>query len=190
MKDHRDHRDHNIEFNSVAAKNNKEELLKTSKLLSQLKIKLSKDLENIQNTELEVKAQGDTITSSIKDHFTALQKILKSREQQFIEEVKAKVEQKVEKLRCQEKSLSDTSKRVTSVIGYTEQFLQQSTDDEVMNMHTEIRNQISKLLEEQDISKNLPVEEATLEVALGGSDFLRQHCQKNIKIVNKPKVSV
>ncbi len=186
----KDHRDHNIEFNSVAAKNKKEELLKTSTLLSQLKTTLSKDMKNIQDTELKVKAQGDTITSSIKGHFTALQKILKSREQQLIKEVKAKVGQKVEKLRCQEKSLSESSKKVSSVMGYTEQFLQQSTDDEVMSMHTEISNQISKLLKEQDISKNLPVEEATLEVELGGSDFLRQHCQKNIKIMNKSKVSV
>ena len=176
----KDHRDHDIEFNNVAADNKKKELMDSLKPLREVEDSLSRALEVVCDTEREVEAQGDSVANTIETSFEELHTILETRKQQLLEEAKRRVREKMENLKGQEKNLSIASAEVRSVIDYTEQCVRLSSDDEVMSMHTEISHRIKDEVEEHGNARNRlePVEEADMGVEVGCAEDLQQLCQK------------
>ena len=176
----KDHRDHNIEFNNVAADNKKKALMESLKPLREVEDSLSQALEEVCNTEREVEAQGDSMANTIETSFEEFHTILETRKQQLQVEAKKKVREKMKNLKGQEKNLSIASAEVRSVIDYTEQCVRLCSDDEVMSMHTEISHQIKDEVEEHGKagSRLEPVEEADLGVDVGCGEALQQLCQK------------
>ena len=175
----KDHRDHNFEFTKKAAPGEKMKLLEEMKHLKDVQVNLTSAVEGIQTTKLEVEAQKDSAINIIKTSFKELHDILDKREKDLIEEAGAVVQEKVDKLSVQEKTLSLASAEVQSVIDYTEQSVTHGTDNEVMSMHTEMRKTIKQKIEEHSKSgRNLePVEEADMGVEVRCSEALQQLCQ-------------
>ena len=180
----KDHKDHDIEFNNVAADNKKKELMESLKPLREVEDSLSRGLEEVSNTEREVETQGDSLANTIETSFEELHTILETCKQQLLEEAKRRVREKIENLKGQEKNLSIASAEVRSVLDYTEQCVRFCSDDEVMSMHTEMRQRIKDEVEvhSKPGSRPEPVEEADLEVEVGCAEALQQLSCK-IKII-------
>ena len=176
----KDHKDHNIEFNNVAADNKKKELMESLKPLREVEDSLSRALEEVSNTEREVEAQGDSVANTIETSFEELHMILETCKQQLLEEAGRRVREKINKLKGQEENLSIASAVVRSVIDYTEQCVRVCSDDEVMSMHTEISQRIKDEVEEHDKPGNRlePVEEADMGVEVRCAEALQLLCKK------------
>ena len=175
----KDHRDHNFEFTKKAAPGEKMKLLEEMKPLKDVQVNLTSAVEGIQTTKLEVEAQKDSAINIIKTSFKELHDILDKREKDLMEEAGAIVQENVDKLSVQEKTLSLASAEVQSVIDYTERSLSHCTDNEVMSMHTDMRKTIEQKIEEHNKSgRSLePVEEADMMVEVRCSEALQQLCQ-------------
>ena len=184
----KDHRDHNFEFTKKAAPDEKTKLLEEMQPLKEVHAKLTSTVEHIQTTTLEVEAQKDSAINIIKTSFKELHDILDKREKDLMEEAGAVVQEKVDKLSVQEKTLSLASAEVQSVIDYTERSVTHGTDNEVMSMHTEMRKTIEQKIEEHSKSgRSLePVEEADMGVDVRCSEALQQLCQTRAIITKLP----
>ena len=176
----KDHKDHDIEFNNVAADNKKKELMESLKPLREVEDSLSQALKEVSHTEHEVEAQGDSVANTIETSFEELHTILETRKQQLLEEAGRRVREKMENLKGQEENLSIASAEVCSVIDYTEQCVRLCSDDEVMSMHTEISQRIKEEVEEHDNPGNRlePVEEADMGVEVECAEALQLLCKK------------
>ena len=176
----KDHKDHDIEFNNVAADNKKKELMESLKPLREVEDSLSRALEEVSHTEREVEAQGDSVANTIETSFEELHTILETRKQQLLEEAGRRVREKMVKLKGQEENLSIASAEVRSVIDYTEQCVRLCSDDEVMSMYTEISQRIKEEVEEHDKPGNRlePVEVADMGVEVRCADAFELLCKK------------
>ena len=176
----KDHKDHDIEFNNVAADNKKKALMDSLKPLREVEDSLSRALQEVSHTEREVEAQGDSVANTIETSFEELHMILETRKQQLLEEAGRRAREKMEKLKGQEENLSIASAEVHSVIDYTEQCVRLYSDDEVMSMHIEISQRIKEEVEEHDKPGNRlePVEEADMGVEVKCAEALQLLCQK------------
>ena len=75
------------------------------KPLKEVQVKLTSTVEHIQTTKLEVEAQKNSAINFIKTSFKELHDILDKRERDLMEEAGAVVQEKVNKLSVQEKTL-------------------------------------------------------------------------------------
>ena len=188
----KDHRDHDFEFCKIASTKTKQNLLEN---LSPLKIQresLAKAIDNIQTTKQELKAQGGSVASSIQTSFKELRDILDKREQEMLGEAAGIVQQKMDKLSIQEKTLSLASAGVQSVVDYTEQCVRHCTDNEVMSTHAEIRRRIEREIKEHSKSGrslepvegvDVGVEGVDVGVEVRCAEALQQLCQTQANII-------
>ena len=184
----KDHREHNFEFTKKAAPDEKTKRLEEIKPLKDLHVELTNTMEHIQTTKIEVEAQIRSTVHIIKTSFKELHDILDKREQELVEGAGAIVQDKVDKLSVQEKTLCLVSAEVQSVVDYTEQCVRHCTDNEVMSMHTEMKKTIEQKIEEHSKSgRSLePVEEADMGVEVRCAEALQKLCQTNAHITKLP----
>ena len=184
----KDHREHNFEFTKKAAPDEKRKLLLEIKPLKDLHVKLTNAVEHVQTTKVEVETQKDSTVDVIKTSFKELRDILDKREKKLVEEAGSIVQEKVDKLSVQEKTLSLASAEVQSVVDYTEQCVRYCTDNEVMSMHADMRKTIEHKIEEHSKSgRSLePVEEADMGVEVRCAEALQQLCQTQAIIRKLP----
>ncbi len=182
----KDHRDHNIEFNDVAADNRKKELVEALQPLKKVKQSLSETLTMISEIERDIHEQKKAATNKIEASFKELHSILEVRKQQLLEEVKGQTGQQIEKLAVQKKQLSTTSEEVRSVINHTEQCMRLCSDEEIMSMLSDVTSRIQAQIEEchgretdMEISEK---EDIIVEVEC--AEALQQFCQENTWTAN------
>ena len=183
----KDHRDHNFEFNSIAAETTKKMLRQQLDSLVETKTLLLHAVENVQMTRLEIEDQGQSVADNIESSFEELLKIINNRKQELLQQAILTVVQKCKNLSEQEKGLSTSYASVQSTIDLTEQCVAHSSDDGILHMHTEIRSRIRGIEEQQKEWKNLePVEEVDLGVEVNCAEDLKQLCQTKAKITRLP----
>ena len=180
----KDHRNHTFKFVKIGAPDEKLKLLEEIKPLKDLHLKFINSAEKIQTIKLEVEAQKDSAVHIIQTSFKELHDILDKRELELLDEAGAVVQDKVDKLSVQEKTLSLASAEIQSVVDYTEQCVKHGTDSEVMSMHTEMKKTIEQKIEEHSKSgRSLePVEEADMAVEMRCAKALQKLCQTNAHI--------
>ena len=183
-----DHRDHNCDFCNVAAPKVKKELMPKLELLQEMKHNLSNTLEEIHTAKLETVTHGDTVANSIRTSFQDLQQILETRMQQLLEETEIRVREKVENLSRQEESVSIASTTVQSVVDYSEQCVNHCADNELMCLHTEIKNRMESVIEDNGRSGRTLglVEEVDYGVDISCSMALQQLCQTEASLQQLP----
>ncbi len=184
----KDHSGHNHEFIKSAAPETKEKLIQHLDPLKKVDVSLSHAVEEIQTTKCEIEANGDSVANKIKSSFTEYRKIVDKREQELLKEAAVKVTEKLDHLSVQEKSLSTERAVVLSVIDYTEQCVEHSTDDEIMCMHGDIQSRIDREMKEhQKEGRSLaPVEEVDVGVEVIRTEDLHQLFQTKAKILQLP----
>ena len=131
----KDHRDHNFEFCKKAASSSKEKLLDELKPVEVQVSSLSHDVEEITTTKQEVVAQGVSVANTIQISFKNLHAILDMREQELLKEAERRVQDKVDKLSKQVKSLSLLHAEVQGIVDCTERCVQHCADNEVMSKY-------------------------------------------------------
>ena len=178
----KDHRDHDFEFCKIASSKMKQNLLEDLNPLRSQRESLAKAMDNIQITKQELKAQGGSVASSIQTSFKELREILDKRERELLVEAAGIVQQKMDKLSVQEKTLSLASAEVQSVVDYTEQCVRHCTDNEVMSMHAEIRRRIERECSKSGRSLE-PVEKVDVGVEVRCVEALQQLCQTQANII-------
>ena len=184
----RDHRDHNFEFSKKAAATTKSNLLEKLEPLKTQSSSLSHAVEEVRTTKQELEAERDTVANTIKTSFKELRDILDNRERELIGEADRLVQEKMDRLSVQEKTLSLASAEVQSVVDYTEQCVRHCTDNEVMSTHAEIKRRIEREIEEHSKSgRSLePVEEVDIGVEVRCYAALQQLCQTQANIIQLP----
>ncbi len=180
----KDHSGHNHEFMKSAAPEMKKKLVQQLDPLKKVEVSLSHAVEEIQNTKSKIEAQGDSVANKIKNSFAEYRKIVEKREQELLKEAATKVTQKLENLSGQEKSLSTERAVVQSVIDYTEQCVEHSTDDEIMCMHDDIQSRIDREIKEHnEEGTNLePMEEVDVGVEVSCADDLQKLFQNKTRL--------
>ena len=182
------HRDHSFEFSVVAAPPTKKNLLEDLASLEDITATLSEGLKDIQTTKQEIEDQGSAVVDIIKNSFAELQQILEEHKRQLLQEATCKVRDKVEKLSVQEKNLSLAKAEVQSIVESTERFLDHCSDNEVMNMHVDIKKNIKHSIAEHGQSKTptIPSEEADVGVEVASPASLHKLCQTETRITRLP----
>ncbi len=182
----KDHRDHNIEFNNVAADDKKKQFLETLKPLKEVKESLSQSIKDVNKVESEIQTQQKKVTHKIETSFVELHKILDLRKQQLLGEVNRNTEDKIKKLDTQKEKLSIASAEVHNVIDYTEQSVKLCSDDEVMSMYRDIMSKIQTQITESDKQKTDTeiTEKADMIVEVDCADALQQFCEENTWVSN------
>ena len=184
----RDHRDHNFEFSKKVAATTKSNLLEKLKPLKTQSSSLSHAVEEVRTTKQELEAELDTVANTIKTSIKELRDILDNRERELLGEADRLVQEKMDRLSVQEKTLSLASAEVQSVVDYTEQCVRHCTDNEVMSMHAEIRRRIEREIDERSKSwRSLEsVEEVDIVVEVRCAEALQQLCQTLANIIQLP----
>ncbi len=180
-----DHSGHNHEMIKSAAPGTRKKLIRHLDSLMKVEANLSHALEEIQTTKCEIEAQGDSVAKEINSLFAEFRKIVEKREQELLKETAMKVTEKLDRLSGQEKSLSTERAVVQSVMDYTEQCVEHSTDDEIMCMHGDIQSRIDRVTKEhQKEGRSLaPVEEVDVGVKISCAEDFHQFLQTKVKIV-------
>ncbi len=83
----KDHRDHDIQFNNIAAEDKRKQLLDTLIPLREVEESLSQSINNVIKAESEIQAQQKEVTHKIESSFKELQKLLELRKQLLLGEV-------------------------------------------------------------------------------------------------------
>ena len=181
----KDHRDHNFEFCKKAAATTKSNLLEKLDPLKTQSHSLAHAVEEVRTTKQELESKRDNVRNTIKTSFKELRDILNNRERELLGEADRLVQEKMDRLSVQEKTLSLASAEVKSVVDYTEQCVRHCTDNEVMSTHAEIRRQIEREIEECSKSwRSLePVEKVDIEVEVRYAEALQQLCQIQANVI-------
>ena len=176
-----DHLSHKYEFVLEAAPKMKEELTQRLGPLIESQESLLHTIQKIQTTIGEVEDQGGSVTNTIMVECNELHNIIDDHQEALLEEAATRVQQKVECLSRQEESLSAAYTGVQSVIRYTKQYIEHSTNDDVMCMHVEMRNRIDREIQEQQVGLE-PVEEADMGIEVNCAKDLKQLCHTKVKL--------
>ena len=178
------HRDHLFEFSKVAAPSTKKNLLDNLESLEDITVTLSEGLKNIQTTKQEIEDQGSSVIDIINNSFNELRQILEKYKQQLLQETTNKVREKIETLNVREKNLSLAKAEVQSIVESTERFLDRCSDNEVMNMHAEIKENIKHSIAEhgQSETTTIPSEEADVGMEVVSPASLHKLCQTETRI--------
>ena len=184
----RDHRDHNFEFSKKVAATTKSNLLEKLQPLKTQSSSLSHAVEEVRTAKQELEAQRDTVANTIKTSFKELRDILDNRERELVGEADRLVQEKMDRLSVQEKTLSLASAEVQSVVDYTEQCVRHCTDNEVMSTHAEIRRRIEREIKEHSNSGRSmePVEDVDVGLEVRCAEALQQLCQTQANISQLP----
>ena len=183
----KDHRDHDFEFNHVAATKKRNELIESLKPLREMVSSLSLAVEDIETMEYLLAAQGQSVANKIKTSFEELHTIIERHKEQLLEEARRKVSEKMENLQGQKKNMSISGTEVQSIVDYTEQCVKHCSDDEVMCVHAEIGSIIKQEIEEHKSGRNLtPVEEVDVGVEVRCAEAMEHLFQTQAKITQLP----
>ena len=180
------HFGHNHEFIKIAAPGTN--LLQQLNPLKEEKASLSHAMKEVRSTQSEVKAQGDSVSSVIKSSCEHLHQIIDNRKQELLKETEKEVMHKLCRLSDQEKSLSTKCAVLQNLIEYVEQCVKHSADEEVMCMHTKIKNLIHREIKEcgREEKSLEPVEEVDIGVEVSCAEDLKQLCQTIARITKLP----
>ena len=184
----KDHLGHNYEFIKKSAPEMKKKLIEQLNPLKEVKMDLSNAVEEIQTTKHEIEVLGNSVAKDINNSFNELQKIIENRRQELLMEAASKMAQKLEHLTNQEESLSAARSVVQSIIEYTEQCVDHSTDGEIMCMHDDIETRIEKEIEENCKEKRdlNPVEDVDVGVQVDCVEDLKKLCRAKIQLTRLP----
>ena len=184
----KNHLGHNYEFIDIAAPGMKKKLIEHLYRLEEVKTSLSHAVKEIQSTQSEIEAQGDSVNNKLESWFEHFHKIIEQRKQELLKEVATKVTQKLNRLSVQEKKLSTKCAVIQSVIEYTQQCVKHSADDEIMCMHAEIKSRIEREIEEhRKKGRSLkPMEEVDIGMEVSCAEELKELCQTKARVTQIP----
>ena len=183
----KDHKEHEYEFVKKAAPETKKKLTEQLVPLNEIQVGVRNSVKNVEETKSEIAAMGGSMITSIKQSFQELRDILDKRERELLAETASVVEQKTNRLDVQQKKLEMCSGTIQSLVEFVERNIENSTDEELMSIHTQMMSRIREETERQrQAGADLePVEEANKKVICDFADDLKKLCQLRAKLATK-----
>ena len=179
------HKGHRVQFSNIAAQELRAELLEDLKPVRQASNCLALAVKEVSDVEHGVESQKESITDAIQTYFNKLIYILEKHKVDLVKESEEKAEGKIYRLQQQRKLLSTAKEKLSRIIEYTEQCVENCSDEEIMSMHTDIARLVQQVAKEQHESSRdslVPVEEADLGIELDCAETLQQLCQTKARI--------
>ena len=184
----KDHKEHEYEFVKKAAPETKKKLTEQIVPLNEIQVSVRNAVKNVEETKSEIAAMGGSMITSIKLSFQELRDILDKQERVLLAETAAIVEQKTNRLDVQQKKLEMCSGTIQSLVEFVERNIENSTDEELMSIHTQMMSRIREETERQrQAGADLePVEKADRVVVVKCADALKRQCRENASIITLP----
>ena len=184
----KDHKEHDYEFVKKAAPETKKKLTEQLVPLNEIQVGVRNAVKNVEETKCEIAAMGGSMITSIKQSFQELRDIVDKRERELLAETAAVVEQKTNRLDVQQKKLEMCSGTIQSLVEFVERNIENSTDEELMSIHTQMMSRIREETERQrQAGADLePVEKADRVVVVECVDALKRQCEENASIIALP----
>ena len=181
----------------------REELTEQLVPLNDIQVGIRNAVKNVEETKSEIAAKGGSMITSIKQSCQGLRDIVDTRERELLAETAAIVEQNTNRLDVQQKKLEMHSCTIQSLVEFVTNNIENSTDEELMSIHTQMMSRIRKETERQrqagadlepveeadkevlcDFAEDLePVEIADRVVVVECADGMKKQCQENDSII-------
>ena len=184
----KDHKEHEYEFVKKAAPETKKKLTEQLVPLNEIQVGVRNAVKNAKETKSEIAAMGGSMITSIKQSFQELRDILDKRERELLAETAAVVEQKTNRLDVQQKKLEMCSGTIQSLVEFVERNIENSTNEELMIIHTQMMSRIREETErQQQAGADLEVvDKADRVVVVECADALKKQCEENASIIALP----
>ena len=184
----KDHKEHEYEFVKKAAPETKKKLMEQLVPLNEIQVGVRNAVKNVEETKSEIASMGVSMITSIKQSFQELRDILDKRERELLTETAAVVEQKTNRLDVQQKKLEMCSGTIQSLVEFVERNIENSTDEELMSIHTQMMSRIREETERQrQAGADLePVEKVDRVVVVQCADAFKKQCEENASIIALP----
>ena len=183
-----EHYNHRYEFFRKAAPETRKILLKQLDPIFDAQANRSNAIKKIQFTISELEELGESTQSEIKKWGSKMRAVIDKHQQELIAEAALKFQHKVKRLSDQENDVYTVYTYAQSVIDYTKQCLDHSSDGDIMCMHVELQNRINKEIQDQQVEEeNLePAEEVDIGIEMNSVEELKQFCFTKAKITQFP----
>ena len=184
----KDHKEHEYEFVKKAAPETKKKLTEQLVPLNEIQVGVRNAVKNVEESKSEIAVMDGSMITSIKRSFQELRDILDKRERELLADTAAVVEQKTNRLDVQQKKLEMCSGTIQSLVEFVERNIENSTDEELMSIHTQMMSRIREETERQrQAGADLePVEKADRVVVVKCADALKRQCRENASIITLP----
>ena len=143
----------------------------------------SESLKLIENSRRDISSQGVHVAQSIQSYFNEVISLLEKERQSLLAKSAKLVQQKLESLDAQEKTMTAASNAVQNVIEYCKQSVELVSDEEILMLHKELQNRVQEeCSKHQKCSEQLPCAVANIAVQTSKPEELVKTCQGHAKV--------
>ena len=188
-----DHAGHKYEFVKKAAPAIKQKLAERLVPLKEVHVNLCDANIRVKSTKSDIESQGASAVDKIEQSFQQLHDLLEQRKREMLEEASSLVKGKLNALSVQEKGIDMASGTIQSLVDFVERNIENATEEELMDVHTQLLNRIDEETKkhQQSSGELEPVEEADIVVEVRCAEELRKLCrEKAIVMVDPAKSTV
>ena len=183
-----DHAGHKYEFVIKAAPAIKQKLAERLVPLKEVRVNLCDANKSVKSTKSDIESQGALAVDKIKQSFQQLHDLLEQRKQEMLEEASSLVKGKLDALNVQEKSIDMASGMIQSLVDFVERNIENATEEELMDVHTQLLNRIDEETKkhQQSSGELEPVEVADIVVEVRCAEELRKLCREKAVVMKLP----
>ena len=180
-----EHKEHEYDFVKKAAPKTVEKLNEKLAPLKDIHVSLHGATQTIKSTKLAVEEQGISVATTIERSFNELHEIIEQHKRELLEKAASMTKGKLDRLSIQEKGFEMASGTVQSLVDFVEQNIDNATEEELMSIHTQVMNRISKETKKFQCSgaELEPVEKANLMVDVRCAAKVKKICQDEVNLL-------
>jgi tripartite motif-containing protein 2/3/tripartite motif-containing protein 71 len=167
----------------------KEKLAERLAPLKEMQVNLYDATKSVKSAKSDIKRQGATVATTIEQSFQELHEILERRKRELLEGTSSLVKGKLDRLNVQEKEFEIVSGTIQSLVEFVERNVENATDEELLNIHTQILDRIDEETKKHQRSSAAalkPVEEADIMVGVECVKELKTLCQEKAVVTAFP----
>ena len=183
-----DHAGHKYEFVKKAAPAIKQKLAERLVPLKEVRVNLCDANKSVKSTKSDIESQGASAVDKIEQSFQQLHDLLEQRKREMLEEASSLVKGKLDALSVQEKGIDMASGTIQSLVDFVERNIENATEEELMDVHTQLLNRIDEETKkhQQSSGELEPVEEADIVVEVRCAEELRKLCREKAIVMKSP----
>ena len=183
-----DHAGHKYEFVKKAAPAIKQKLAERLVPLKEVRVNLCDANKSVKSTKSDIESQGASAVDKIEQSFQQLHDLLEQRKREMLEEASSLVKAKLDALSVQEKGIDMASGMIQSLVDFVERNIENATEEELMDVHTQLLNRIDEETKkhQQSSGELEPVEEADIVVEVTCAEELRKLCREKAIVMKSP----
>ena len=183
-----DHAGHKYEFVIKAAPAIKQKLAERLVPLKEVRVNLCDANKSVKSTKSDIESQGASAVDKIEQSFQQLHDLLEQRKREMLHEASRLVKGKLDALSVQEKGIDMASGMIQSLVDFVERNIENATEEELMDIHTQLLNRIDEETKkhQQSSGELEPVEEADIVVEVRCAEELRKLCREKAIVMKSP----